>query len=639
MVPGRPGGGARQPVRRPVQQTAAAGRPAARRRGGLQAVHRLAVAAILVAVVGLLSGSSQLSASRSAAAAASIANAAAAASIANPVEAVDSDDAGTLNGHPVALDGTGALISWLPPTGWFDQVITRAWRFLSQVPQAVQAEPFDTSIPILGGDGQTHPAFYFYSFFVVNSIPFEPAPYKHNPAGLYSMIIDSALAYYPYSGDAGAIGLATQVLDYDLAYGLTADAGAWPQVPYASAEPGAPIYRGVAEGLVNGAGDGTGYIEPDKVGEWGYSVLRFYEQTGNPRYLAAARHAAVALARNVRLGDAAHSPWPFRVNALDNVTLTPARPMTGATSEEYCADVIGPVRLLDELIRLGIGDLPLFQRARQIAWSWLMAYPMKNGQWANYFEDIPTHPLPDGTRYRMGISSTNVNQYSPMETARYLIEHPETDANWMADSQHLLNWVERYFAHRQYGVNAIGEQVAYDYPMGSHTARYASVSAMYSEKGVESPIWNALQNAQGAFAWASYMLNEDGSVTTGPDPQVALESWFSDGYGDYIRHFLAGVGAYPLWAAGTGNHLLRSTSVVQSIDYAPGQIKYTTYDPAAQEVLNLDFAPSSVVSTSGENLPYRGDPAAPGWEMDDDGAGSYTVRIWHLNSRDITIAR
>jgi hypothetical protein len=581
----------------------------------------ITVAAMLIAFIAPLHGTSELANGRSPA-------------------AVDSDNtSAALNGHPVALDSTGTLITWLPQTGWFDQVITRAWRFLAHVPPAVQAAPFNSAILVLGGDGQPHPTFYFYSFFVVDADPFQPAPYKHNPAGLYSMIIDSALAYYPYSGDEQAIDLATKVLDYDLAYGLTKDEGAWPRVPYASAEPGAPVYQGTEEGLVNGAGDGTGYIEPDKVGEWGYSVLRLYEQTGNTRYLAAARRAAVALARNIRVGDAAHSPWPFRVNALDNVTLTPASPLPGATSDDYCADVIGPIRLFDELIRLGIGDQVLLQRARRTAWNWLMQYPMQNGQWANYFEDIPTQPLPDGTRYKVGISSTNVNQYIPMETARYLIEHPELDANWMADARYLLNWVEKFFARPQYGVNAISEQVIYDYPMGSHTARYASVSAMYSEKGAASPFWNALKNAQGSFAWASYMMNADGSVTTGPDPHISFESWFSDGYGDYIRHFLAGLGAYPPWAMGTGNHLLRSTSVIQNVNYASNQVNYQTYDPAAQEVLILDFVPASVVSTSGEALPRRRGLSAPGWELVDNGAGSYTVRVLHHDSNNITITR
>ncbi len=615
-------------VREPLVARTSGNHPAAPR--GLRrssAVRRLAAACLLAACVGPWSG------------AAAASNPSTAGTLLSPEAGASADPPALLNGHPVTLDSTGALISWLPPAGWFDQVITRAWSFLAQVPEGVETAPFNSASPIVGGDGQAHPAFYFYSFFIVGSVPFEPAPYKHNPAGLYSMILDSALAYYPYSGDASAILLAAKVLDYDLAYGLTADAGAWPQVPYASAEAGTPVYQGAAEGLENGSGDGTGYIEPDKVGEWGYSVLRLWEQTGDGRYLAAARRAAVALARNVRPGDASHSPWPFRVRALDNATLVPAHPIAGATSDDYCADVIGPIRLFDELIRLGIGNTPLFRRARQTAWDWLMDYPMRNGQWANYFEDIPTHPLPDGTRFREGISSTNVNQYVPMETARYLIEHPELDANWMADSQHLLNWVERYFAHQQFGANAIGEQIAYNYPMGSHTARFASVNAMYSERATGDFVWNAFIDAQRSFAWASYMLNDDGSVTTGPDPHVSFESWFSDGYGDYIRHFLAGLGAYPPWAAGTGDHLLRSTSVIQQIDYNPGQVSYRTFDPGAEEVLVLDFIPASVSSGSGEPLPRRGDLTAPGWLLEDNGAGSYTVRVLHQASTGITIAR
>jgi hypothetical protein len=584
---------------------------------GSPALRHFAFASMLIAFIGPLSGGST----------------------SRPAVVASTSTPALLNGHPVSLDNKGVLTTWLSPTGWFDQVITRAWAFLATVPQAVQAAPFNSTILITGGDGRPHPAFYFYSFFIVNSAPLQPAAYKHNPAGLYSMIIDSALAYYSYSGDAEAIRVATRVLDYDLAYGLTNAVGAWPQVPYASAEPGAPVYQGVAEGLLNGSGDGTGYIEPDKVGEWGYSVLRLYEQTGNTRYLTAARHAAVALAGNIRRGDASHSPWPFRVNARNNITLTP-KYSAPATADDYCANVIGPIRLFDELIRLDIGNTTLLQKARRTAWEWLMEYPMRNGQWANYFEDIPIYPLPDGTQYRAGASNTNVNQYVPMETARYLLQHPEFDPNWMADAQYLLQWVERWFAHNQYGANAIGEQSAYNYPMGSHTARYASVSAMFGEKAtIGKSTGDAFQNAQNAFAWASYMLNADGSVTTGPDPRLSFQSWFSDGYGDYVRHFLAGLGAYPPWAMGTGNHLLRSTSVVQEISYAADQITYRTYDRRAQEVLILDFAPSSVVSVSGEALPNRSDPAEPGWELENNGAGSYTVKVTHHDSNSITISR
>lgn len=37
-------------------------------------------------------------------------------------------------------------------------------------------------------------------------------------------------------------------------------------------------------------------------------------------------------------------------------------------------------------------------------------------------------------------------------------------------------------------------------------------------------------------------------VNVGPNPREGF--WFSDGYGDYIRHFMAGLGSVPEWGAG-----------------------------------------------------------------------------------------
>jgi hypothetical protein len=46
-----------------------------------------------------------------------------------------------------------------------------------------------------------------------------------------------------------------------------------------------------------------------------------------------------------------------------------------------------------------------------------MTYPVQNQVWTQYFEDVLIYP-----DYR-----TNRNQYSPLETARYLLQHPELD--------------------------------------------------------------------------------------------------------------------------------------------------------------------------------------------------------------------
>ncbi len=255
---------------------------------------------------------------------------------------------------------------------------------------------------------------------------------------------------------------------------------------------------------------------------------------------------ARALASHVRTGDQDHSPWPFRVVAE-----------TGFVREEYGTNITPALRLLDRLTALGIGEASDWQRARQIAWDWLLAYPMKNDVWANYFEDVPWQP-----------DTKNVNQFVAGELARYLLEHPDRDPEWRAHAGHLIGWIERTFggdtpkeSGTQWGAVTISEQREYMYKMGSHTSRFASINALWAEKTGDAA---AREKAFRSFNWASYMCDTRGVVRVGPTEQTL---WFSDGYGDYIRHFMAGLGAVPDWAPPGEDHLLRSTSVVPEVHY------------------------------------------------------------------------
>ena len=54
----------------------------------------------------------------------------------------------------------------------------------------------------------------------------------------------------------------------------------------------------------------------------------------------------------------------------------------------YSANVVEPIMLLDELIRLDQGDTASYKRVREGAWAWLMKYPMQNNVWVGYFEDV-----------------------------------------------------------------------------------------------------------------------------------------------------------------------------------------------------------------------------------------------------------
>ncbi len=499
----------------------------------------------------------------------------------------------TFNHHPVTLDGEGKLLPWTP----YDRVLRLAWDFLLN---KVQTE--DNGLKT------------YYAYCCLDPEKMRGTAWPHNPAGLNAMLADSAAAYYAYSGDRRVVDLVRGLLDYQIAHGTTPAEWKWPRVPYASSDHGATEYRGAFELQYDkvhiGRGDGYGVIEPDKVGELGFGYLKFYELTGDSKYRDAAVACASALSRNVREGTAERSPWPFRVYAE-----------TGFVREEYTANVIGPIRLLDELIRIGAGNTGAYRQARDTAWKWLMAFPMKNNVWVNYFEDIPFMD-----------KLWNLNQYSPMETARYLMDHPKADPDWRAHAGALLEFVEKTFAVDipnargvQWGANAISEQLDYMPKMGSHTSRYASVSARWAELAGDA---GAKEKAYRSLNWATYMGNESGAVNDQPDLQHA-GIWFSDGYGDFIRHFVYAMGAQPEWAPAGQDHLVRSSSVVSDVKYVQGRIAYRTFDKDSVEVLRLSFTPAAV-RAGGKDLPKTN------WTFDPKLG---VLRIHHVGANELLEVR
>ena len=224
------------------------------------------------------------------------------------------------------------------------------------------------------------------------------------PAYLRAMMQGFIERLYPYTGDPDTIVFLQDFIDYELENGLTPENYAWSRVPYTSANPGDHRYTGWSH-------HGEDYIEPHVVGEDGYAYLRFYEMTGNTKYLQAAIRCADALVKNYKPGDAAQL-------ALAGSLLRARRQDRAAAGMgPYSANVVEPIMLFDELIRLEQGDVAAYRRVRQAAWEWLHKYPMKNNVWVGYFEDVPP---------RM----ENMNQVIPLEYARYVLLNPEKDLEW-----------------------------------------------------------------------------------------------------------------------------------------------------------------------------------------------------------------
>ena len=215
----------------------------------------------------------------------------------------------------------------------------------------------------------------------------------------------------------------------------------------------------------------------------------------------------------------------------------------------------------------------------------------------------------------------------PSPTPRVDLAQPELDPAWREHASRLLAWIERTFGvdtkrekGLQWGAVAISEQLEYTYKMGSHTARFASLLALWHDR-TGDPL--ALEKAFRSFNWASYMCDRRGVVRVGP---VESSHWFSDGYGDYVRHFMVGLGAVPAWSAAGEDHLLRSSSVVTDVSYAPGEVRYRTFDDSGEERLRLSFVPKTVTADEVE--------LKTGWSWD---AKTGVLQVRRRGARGVTI--
>jgi hypothetical protein len=357
----------------------------------------------------------------------------------------------------------------------------------------------------------------------------------------------------------------------------------WAGALYSSAEPGTAEYGGARA-------DGEFATEPDKVAQVGRALVDFYEMSGDEKYLLAGKTCADVLVRHLRKGDANHSPVPFRVDVRD-----------GHIIEEYTSDMIPLVRLFAELERLGIGN---YCSAKEQVMEWIYRYPMQNDIWKGYFEDIRLDP-----------DNGNRDQLSPLETARYLLGAQPVEHEWRKSVPHLIEWVRETFVKEPFfAAETVHEQKYCYFVMGSHTARYAALCAQWSQVSGDAAIRD---RAIRALNWAGYMASEDGTVTVGVDrPDYYNQCWFTDGYFDYVPHFIDCMAAIPSLAPADTDHLLSSSTPIKHIEYHPGKICYQTFDQSGEQVLRLTFEPTMIKNGVSELQRSDVKSKSPGWTFE-----------------------
>jgi hypothetical protein len=438
--------------------------------------------------------------------------------------------------HDIRTDAQGLIVPWYSddPSNSFDHMVRLVWDFWRRLESCPNGVPY----------------------YLQHQV-WKP---EHDPRGLggdqLSMALSSWNLLHGYLGDPAALANMRLIADYWIDHGFTGQDAAWSNVPF-------PYNTDVHSGRYDGDMiAGKGYLQPDKAGSFGAELVVLHKITGERRYLEAAIGIADTLARHVQPGDCDRSPWPFRIHY-----------QTGAVFQsdkgrfDYTTNWTGALRLFDDLVRMGKGRTADYERARRMVSDWLRAYPLQSQKWGPFFEDINIY------------SDTQINAGT---LALYLLEHPAWDPEGLARARAILDWCEAKFGNRfwaKYGVVATNEQTAYEMPGNSHTSREASLELMWAEKAKDpSRKAQAIRN----LSWATYMVDGDGKNRYYRD-----DIWLTDGYGDYVRHYLRAMAAAPELAPGDQNHLLRTTSVIRRIDYGADAITYEKWDATSRERLKL----------------------------------------------------
>ncbi|TAF72330.1 MAG: hypothetical protein EAZ53_16485 [Bacteroidetes bacterium] len=435
-----------------------------------------------------------------------------------------------------------------------------------------------------------------WNFWDTMRIDFNGLPYYMNhqvwrektndPRGLggdqLQMAMSSWNLLYMYTGNERVKENYKFLADYYLTHSLSFENVAYPNIPYPY---NTLLYSGFYDGDMI---IGKNFTQPDKAGSFGWELLKLYKVMSSYKfphatelvYLEHAIKIADCLAKNTKIGDSDNSPLPFKVNAITGEIGTlksndGSGKIAGYTS--YTSNWVGTLCLFNELIEMKKGNIESYKKAHNTILEWMKTYPLKNNKWGPFFEDIP------------GWSDTQINAIT---FAEYMLNHPSYFPNWKTEVKSIFEWVYAKVGNKswqKYGVIVINEQTAYQTPGNSHTARQAQVELLYTKRSGDSTYF---KNAIRALAWVTYMVDNDGKNCYPRD-----EIWFTDGYGDYIRHLLKAMGTNPEIAPENENHIVHSTTIVSQADYAPDINKRL-----AQDVDNEDLKTIKIYyRTSEEN--------------------------------------
>lgn len=496
--------------------------------------------------------------------------------------------------HSIKTDKKGNIISWYNENAGtsYNHIINIVWNFWDTMRRDLNGLP------------------YYMNHQVWN-------PKFNDPRGIggdqFAMALSSWRLYYPYSGNEKVKANMYFLADYYLTHGLSPATAKWPNIPFPY---NTFIYSGLYDGDMR---SGKDVAQPDKAGSFGLELVHVYKMSNgynipeNKLYLEAAINIANTLSAHIKEGNLNYSPLPFKLNITTGETaMLRDHDFTGTWIDTagYTSNWAPTMQLFLDLIAMHQGNTSAYQSGFNVLLNWMKLYAMKENKWGPFFEDVDWW------------SETQINA---MTFARFIMEHREYFPEWKKDVQKIIGWVHENLANdkwKKYGVIVTNEQTVYKTPANSHSSRQAADELLYVSLSGDSSLYN---NAVRELNWATYMVDFDGKNCFPND-----EPWLTDGYGDYVRHYLRAMDAAPVLTAPGEDHIISSTSVIQQADYE-GSLKkyyglsfenidsnkvklfYRAFDAAGVEKIRLKKRPKEVLldyksikeSSAGEGYEWK----------------------------------
>jgi hypothetical protein len=456
-----------------------------------------------------------------------------------------------LSYHNIQVDPEGNILPWYSndPGQSYDHIVNIVWNFWDTMRIDMNGLPYYMNHQVWRKDFNDH---------------------RGIGGDQISMALSSWRLLYAYTGNLRILENMKFMTDYYLTHGLSAANSKWSNIPYPY---NTLLYSGIYDGDMI---KGKGYTQPDKAGSFGYELVNLYKMTGNERYLDAAVEIANTLSSHVVAGNNDESPLPFRVNAETGDVGTSIENGKVVIKYTYTSNWSGTLMLFTELVSLKKGNTDAYQNSFNTILEWMKNYPLKTNKWGPFFEDVGEW------------SDTQINAVTFVQ---FILNNSELFPNWKEDSRHILDWVYKELGNKKwekYGVTVVEEQTAYRVQGNSHTSRQGAAELLYASKtgDIASKKLGIRQ-----LNWATYMVNNDGEST-----YPSNRTWMTDGYGDFVRHYLRAMGTFPDLAPVDQNHLLKSSSVVTHIMYGKDKIEYETFDDISTEVLRLSSKPEEVLA-------------------------------------------